>query len=398
MVQVHELGLDGGEPYLAMELLDGHTFSEVRQRAAEAGRRVPLGITLRVLTEACQGLDAAHRATDEEGRPLRVVHRDFTPDNVHVDVQGRVRVIDFGIAKAERMGAGTEPGTLKGKFFYMSPEMIAGKPVDHRADLFAAGVMLYEQLCGRRPFTGHTPDEVLDRISEGRPTPPTTFNPSVPPGLELICLTALSRDPAGRFASLQEFIDAIAGLGGEAEVASDGELAAYLESLFPGDEEPRRLALRQVAARASEQQLTPRSFVRHPAERPAEARATAAVESAAQPQDSAQPLPGSLRSTCERWTRFRRLRRATGARPRASAAWSWPSMRPSPTWALWPSRAPDERLAAAARLQDRSAREAELVKLAEDPQSTPEQLASRREAPARGRRLRGAGDRRPRAR
>ena len=152
VVRILELGNEGGEWFIAMELLDGRSFADLRSRAAERGKRVPLGITLRVLCDACRGLDAAHRARDEAGRELRIVHRDFTPDNVHVGSDGCVKVIDFGIAKAFNLGAGTEPGTLKGKFFYMSPEMIAGHAVDHRADLFAAGVMLYEQLCGRRPF------------------------------------------------------------------------------------------------------------------------------------------------------------------------------------------------------------------------------------------------------
>lgn len=245
VVKIIELGEVQGEPFIAMELLDGRSFAEVRQRAAENGRRVPLGITLRVLAEACRGLDAAHRAVDDSGRPLCIVHRDFTPDNIHVGVDGRVRVIDFGIAKADNIGAGTEPGTLKGKFFYMSPEMIAGKPVDHRADLFAAGVMLYEQMCGRRPFTGLNPDAVLDRIAEAKPKRPSEFDPSVPPALEMVCLTALARDPARRFDSLADFIHAIEAVGGAAELASQEELAHYIDQLFPPDD-PKRETLRRA--------------------------------------------------------------------------------------------------------------------------------------------------------
>ncbi|WP_225409181.1 serine/threonine-protein kinase [Stigmatella hybrida] len=246
VVSILETGMDEGEPFIALELLEGRSFAELRQEAAERGRRVPLGVTLRTLVEACRGLDAAHRAVDEAGRPLRIVHRDFTPDNIHVGANGHVKVIDFGIAKADALGSGTEPGMLKGKFFYMSPEMITGQRVDHRADIFAAGVMLYEQLCGRRPFTGLKPDEVLARITEGRPRPPTTFDPSVPDALEHICLTALHRDPEARFETLQVFIDAIEGVGGSAEVASTGDVAAYVESLFPRDSDPKRLALQRA--------------------------------------------------------------------------------------------------------------------------------------------------------
>jgi serine/threonine protein kinase/tetratricopeptide (TPR) repeat protein len=246
VVRVLDLGNVQAEPFIAMELLEGHSFAELRQTAAQVGKRVPLGVTLRVLCEACAGLDAAHRAVDSKGRELRIVHRDFTPDNIHVSVTGEVKVIDFGIAQSAAVAGGTEPGTLKGKFFYMSPEMIAGQAVDHRADLFAAGVMLYEQLCGRRPFTGLNTEEVLNRISEGRPKRPTEFDPSVPLGLELICLTALSRDPAQRFPSLHEFISGIQGVGGPARVATQEEVAAYVSAVFPAEEDPKRIALRRA--------------------------------------------------------------------------------------------------------------------------------------------------------
>jgi serine/threonine protein kinase/tetratricopeptide (TPR) repeat protein len=246
VVSILELGMADTEPFIAMELLEGRSFAEVRQEAAEHGQHVPLGVTLRILVDACRGLDAAHRAVDSTGRPLRIVHRDFTPDNIHVGVNGSIKVIDFGIAKAESLGSGTEPGTLKGKFFYMSPEMIIGQTVDHRADIFAAGVMLYEQLCGRRPFTGLNPEEVLARIAEGRPRPPTEFAPSVPHALEHICLTALHRDPGARFESLQVFTEAIASVGGAAGVASPAQVAAYVEALFPLDRDPKRQALQRA--------------------------------------------------------------------------------------------------------------------------------------------------------
>lgn len=246
VVRVLDLGQENGEPYITMELLEGSSFAEVQERAAHQGQRVPLGVTLQVLSEACRGLHAAHRAVDEEGRPLCLVHRDFTPENIHVGVNGAVKVLDFGIAKTQGLNAGTEPGTLKGKFFYMSPEMIAGKEVDHRADLFAAGVMLYEQLCGRRPFTGNTAEEVVRRISEGAPRRPAELDPSVPPALEAICLMALRREPEARFPSLEELIRALESVGGVARLATREEVGAYLGRLFPAEEDPGRQLLRRA--------------------------------------------------------------------------------------------------------------------------------------------------------
>ncbi len=246
VVRILDLGQVSTEPYIAMELLEGRTFADVRQKAADDGRRVPLGITLRILADACRGLDAAHRAVDEAGNPISIVHRDFTPDNIHVGVTGEVKVIDFGIAKTNTWGSGTEPGTLKGKFFYMSPEMILAKPVDHRADLFAAGVMLYEQLCGHRPFTGLSIDEVVMRIAEGGHKPPRTFDPSVPEALEAVCMTALRKDPDQRFPSLQEFNAALEAIGGSAQLSTPEEVGAYVAALFPAEKDARRQTIKRA--------------------------------------------------------------------------------------------------------------------------------------------------------
>ena len=246
VVKIFELGQVEGEPFIAMELLEGRTWADLRNRAAENARRMPMGVALYILTQACRGLDAAHKAADEDGKPLALVHRDFTPDNIHVGVRGEVKVIDFGIAKTASWGAGTEPGTLKGKFFYMSPEMILAKPVDHRADVFAAGVMLYEQLCGRRPFTGTSVDEVVMKIATGKPVPPTQYDPAVPAPLEAICLTALSRNVESRFQSLEVFADAIEAVGGEAQLATAEEAGAYVSSLFPEKDDEQRQTLRRA--------------------------------------------------------------------------------------------------------------------------------------------------------
>ena len=236
VVEVFDMGRIDGEPFIAMELLSGLTFTDLRQKAAEEGRRIPLSISLRILSEACKGLDAAHRVVDDGGNLLSIVHRDFNPENIHVGTAGEIKVIDFGIARAENIHSGTEPGTLKGKYFYMSPEMISGAQVDHRSDLFAAGVMLYEQMCGHRPFTATKVEDLLRRISEAKVKKPSEIDPSVPVALERICLTALAKDPKDRFPSLREFVVALQNVGEMAPLASAEEVSGYLRSIRRGSE------------------------------------------------------------------------------------------------------------------------------------------------------------------
>ncbi|MDY7232644.1 protein kinase domain-containing protein [Hyalangium rubrum] len=389
VVSILELGMAESEPFIAMELLEGRSFAEVRQEAAERARRVPLGVTLRVLVDACRGLDAAHRAVDEAGRPLRIVHRDFTPDNIHVGVNGSIKVIDFGIAKAESLGSGTEPGTLKGKFFYMSPEMIVGQTVDHRADIFAAGVMLYEQLCGRRPFTGLNPEEVLSRIAEGRPRPPTDFDPSVPLALEHICLTALHRQPSARFETLQMFIDAIESVGGPAEVATPEQVAAYVESLFPLDRDPKRQALQRARSAdpsdSGSEPIRPLVDLARIAAAQAASSATVSVPPPPAPLAPVASAPPSLPpepATRPATPSAKARTPSTEARSRGPgralllAGVLLLALGAGVTFLLLrPSMPPAERLTTAEASSTREARTSALKGLGEDPRSTAQELA-----------------------
>jgi len=366
VVRILDLGQVHSEPFIAMELLEGHSFAELRQAAAHTGKRVPLGITLRILTDACRGLDAAHRAVDSKGRELQIVHRDFTPDNIHVGVDGEVKVIDFGIAKSSRMGGGTEPGTLKGKFFYMSPEMIAGQAVDHRADLFAAGVMLYEQLCGRRPFTGLNTEEVLNRISEGKPKRPTEFDPSVPLQLELVCLTALSKDPGKRFPSLNEFIHAIEAIGGAARVASPEEVGTYVTSVFPAEQDPKRIALRR--ARLADPS-NPAGRVEDP---PFD---LLPPHEDSQPPKKVPPPPrGPSAITRSMLAIGRAVRWVFSPQVLGPLALALIVLGAAAFWVMRPKTTPAERLDRAEAQGDPAARMRELLAVAQDPKSTVDQL------------------------
>src|SRR5450755_514168 len=188
VAQVFDLGQEGEDFFIAMEALDGRTLAEVQEASQAQGELLSLGLALHILAEACAGLHHAHRALGRDGLPLGVVHRDFNPSNVFITYDGRVKVLDFGIAKVLAASSNTEPGTLKGKYYYMSPEMVRGQPVDHRADLFAVGVMLYDLLTGRLPFQGTEVKEVLEAITKAQFEAPRSIDPSIPEELEALCL------------------------------------------------------------------------------------------------------------------------------------------------------------------------------------------------------------------
>ena len=373
VVRILDLGHENGEPYIAMELLEGHSLAELRARAAQLVQRIPFGITLKILADACRGLDAAHRAVDDQGRLLCIVHRDFTPDNIHVGVSGDIKVIDFGIAKADNVGSSTQPGILKGKYFYMSPEMIAGRPVDHRADIFAAGVMLYEQLCARRPFTGSDPNQVLARISEGQPRRPAEFDPSVPPVLESICLMALSREPEKRFANLGEFIHAIESVGGGAQVATREEVGAYVSRMFTAEEDPKRQAL--LRARVADPSLPVAPIGIRPGT----------------PPGSAQPTPPESENVGVEWRESTSVAPHSAPTPLAGTPsigashrrWPWVAaaglvlcvaVGGVSYWKLRPGKSPAKRLADAQATADLRLRAELLESLGDDERTTAHQL------------------------
>jgi serine/threonine-protein kinase len=153
VVQTYEVLEEPGGPVIVMEYLDGQPLSELIVRGREQSA-FPFAMQLAVLIDALAGLHAAHELVDFDGTPLGVVHRDVSPHNLFVTVEGQTKVLDFGIAKLARSLVETEVGTTKGKLRYMAPEQIAGGKLDRRADVYAAGVMLWEALCGERMWKG----------------------------------------------------------------------------------------------------------------------------------------------------------------------------------------------------------------------------------------------------
>jgi len=234
IAQVFDFGEVDGEAYLAMELVDGPSLAHVLKRAAEKGEpTLPTPIALYIATEACKGLQYAHSRTDDQGKPLRLVHRDVNPENLLVSYEGQVKLIDFGIANAIGVSRReTEPGQVRGKFQYFSPEQIAFQPIDARSDLFALGVVLYFMVTGKLPFSGQL-HEVTHQIKHGEFTRPTAVNPDLPPELERIIVRALATNREARYqtaADLQTELTEV--LHKNYPGVSSEWLAAYLGDLF----------------------------------------------------------------------------------------------------------------------------------------------------------------------
>ena len=211
IAQVFDFGEIDGQYFLAMEFVHGQTLSKLLRRAQKAGLPgLPMPLALFVATQICDGLDYAHRHIGEDGRPMGLVHRDVSPDNVLISYEGQVKVIDFGIAKATSVvEARTSPGTLKGKYPYFSTEQAQGaQDLDARSDIFAVGVVLYEMLCGRRPYEGELA-AVLPRILDGDYPPPSSLNPAISPELEAVMATAMALDREQRYPTAQAFSEAL---------------------------------------------------------------------------------------------------------------------------------------------------------------------------------------------
>ncbi|WNG32131.1 protein kinase [Cystobacter fuscus] len=211
IAQVFDFGEIDGQYFLAMEFVHGQPLSKVLRRAQRAGLpSLPIPLALYIASQMCDGLDYAHRHPDEHGEPLGLVHRDVSPDNVLISYEGQVKIIDFGIAKATSLvEESTSPGMVKGKYPYFSTEQARGEQdLDARSDTFAVGVVLYEMLCGRRPYDGDFVT-VLPRLLAGDYPRPSSLNPAIAPEVELVLATAMALEREQRYPTAQAFSEAL---------------------------------------------------------------------------------------------------------------------------------------------------------------------------------------------
>jgi eukaryotic-like serine/threonine-protein kinase len=235
IVHVYELGDVDGEYFICMEYVRGRDVVSVMR--AHLMRAVPPpGLGAFVVREVCRALAYAHALTDDDGRPLRLIHRDVSPSNVMLSFDGSVKLLDFGIAKAlsEASENKTQTGTLKGKFGYMSPEQVEGKEIDHRTDLFAAGIVLHEILTGRRLFKGQTDIQTIAMVREANIQPPSVFNPQVSPELDRVVMKALARDPTVRYQRCDEMAYDLDSVVHTLKWGAE-RVAGMLKELFPDE-------------------------------------------------------------------------------------------------------------------------------------------------------------------
>jgi serine/threonine protein kinase len=240
IITVHELGKLEESIFLAMEHVEGVDLRKILQQEMKRGQAVPYQVAAYVTAQVCAGLFYAHNTKGIDGRPLDLIHRDVSPQNVMVAYDGRVKIVDFGIAKAGAFMEQSKPGVIKGKFLYLSPEQLSQDRLDRRADLFALGTMLYEVTTGRSPFHKSTTEAVIFAIRSEDPPAPSQLKPDYPEGLSRIIMKCLQKDRTRRYQQasevqrdLEQFLQTIGGLDAVS-------LGRYTSKLFNAEQESGR--------------------------------------------------------------------------------------------------------------------------------------------------------------
>jgi serine/threonine-protein kinase len=289
VAQIFDLGEEHEILYLVMEYVDGDALSKLNRACQRKAVKIPTGVILRVLADACAGLHDAHELKDAEGRPLEIVHRDVSPHNILVSTKGIAKLIDFGIAKARsRVGTDTNSGVLKGKIQYMAPEQALGRPVDRRADLWAVGAILYHMLTGKPPYEGDNHLATLHLLGSGRP--PVPLPPNVHGAIVAIVRKALSYAPENRHPTAAAMRDAIEAAMRDANAqCTSADVAAFAAEHLAERAERRRHAIDLAVAAAAERRRV-EELLKPPSER------TSSGVTAAGRAGTLPPPPGSVSS------------------------------------------------------------------------------------------------------
>ncbi|MGE0872363.1 MAG: serine/threonine protein kinase [Kofleriaceae bacterium] len=248
IVQTMDFGEYENRYYMVMEFLAGLSLAMMVRRASERlpGGRVPPPLILNILAQACAGLHYAHERS-VNGRVLNIVHRDISPQNLVISFEGVVKVVDFGIAKAELRETRTRSGTIKGKFAYMSPEQCVANNVDRRTDVFALGVVAHELLSGRRLFKRDSPYDTYQAVIECAPDPPSKVNHELDPAIDGLIMRAIAKDKEARYPTAEAFGDAIVSyLHHRGKGSGSSDLARFFEASFGPEIEEHGARMREL--------------------------------------------------------------------------------------------------------------------------------------------------------
>ncbi len=293
VVEVYDFGCLEDTYFIVMEYLRGKDLRSISNRLQDAEQSLGLNNSLFIASSICAGLEYAHQLPDITGNPLKIVHRDISPQNIFITYSGQVKILDFGLAKVAGRQTATENGTLKGKLAYMAPEQAQGKTIDQRSDIFSLGILLYEMLSGRRMYEGDTL-KLLRQAQNRSFVPPELIMPELPRSLQDTLHRMLAFAPADRFADCGEVLSALEGCQADLSYRSqERQLSRLVSDLFSDDknaEEEKLAALLQQGADAS-----PNPYVRPDT-----------TVSGRTGGEGSLPAPSSV---------FNRLRRGPGAGP-----------------------------------------------------------------------------------
>jgi len=241
IIQLYELGRVGHVYFISMELIEGHDVRQILRHARRVTGPPPIQVVLSILCQVCEALEYAHTRVDENDEPLGLVHRDVSPSNVIVSQSGYVKLVDFGIAKANAVHLRTQSGRVKGKMAYMSPEAVKGVELDARSDMFSTGVLAHELLTARPLFATKNDYQTLMRVQKATVAPPSTYNQACPPELDAIVLKALERDRSKRWQSAEAMREALDELRTDYQLtANPVSLAEWVRLAFAQEAPPRR--------------------------------------------------------------------------------------------------------------------------------------------------------------
>lgn len=284
VVRTFDAGEADGEYYIAMEYIWGEDLRRIVERSQAIGKALPLPLVVDIIARAARGLWYAHNLHDEQARPIGLVHRDISPPNLMVGYDGSVKVVDFGIARAEAHYMAVRPGQLKGKYSYMSPEQVQGLEVDHRSDIFSLGIILYELTTRRRLFRAESDVETIKLVKDARIEAPQRVRADYPPRLAEIVEKALARSPEDRYRDAAAFADALeAFLKETRSEVSPAQLSRHMTEIFPD----RIEELEEVLGEGYKGPVAPPRIPRRPKPAPAKKKTEDVLDAIVAPKAAA---------------------------------------------------------------------------------------------------------------